>query len=239
MSGKIRSSVIAVPVGAVMAVLALTLGAAGPAAAKNDNTHAPSSSVQTAVVTVSGMVDSSREVTQSTAPASETFTVTGAADQLDALVAAKVSDVGARLSRTSLATARAGVVTPMAFTQVGGTCGWSWVELRATGSYVQGQGYLRAGWQLTSSYARSAGAYVSDVLLYSNSIFDGWTAHFSHSGTMDGLTWEKDTRVTIPSTQNYGAHMIVGTVSIIRASDGQPSSCSTVGPRVDNVKLYH
>jgi hypothetical protein len=215
--------------------VAILVGLASSATATSEPAPAE---VVTSTVTVTGMVDSSVEpAVGAPAPTSQTFVVTGTPDTIDALVASRIHKATTRSAGLGLVRP-GGAASANKISQLGGTCGDSWVELRATGSYVQGQGYLRAGWQLNPAYVRSAGAFTSDVLVYSNSALDGYTSHFAHSGT-SGMRWERDTRITVPKKQEYGAHMTVGQVAIVKAADGQPGSCITRGPRVDNVVLFN
>ncbi|WP_449386395.1 hypothetical protein [Cellulomonas soli] len=52
----------------------------------------------------------------------------------------------------------------------------------------------------------------------------------------NGRSWSKGTRVDIPKTQTYGAHFSVGTVKVTVGN--QSGTCSTIGPRVDDLMLY-
>lgn len=61
-------------------------------------------------------------------------------------------------------------------------------------------------------------------------------AGLKDSGDLAGRpSWSKGSRVTIPKTQDYGAHFYVGTVAV--TVNGQAGTCSTIGPRGDNVYL--
>lgn len=217
---------------AIAAAVGTTLSLSATASAADT----VSDELSTATVHIEGMYDIRQEVDLSKLP-SETFTVTGPADQIDALVGARVGAFNQKLEmktrRSSL-----GVTSPLARDERFGNCGSSYVLLRATGSYVQGQGYLEAGWWINPTWASAATTYDSNVLFFSTSHFDGHTQNFPDFGVMnsDSRTWS--TRVTIPKKQEYGATMNVGRVNIVRASDGQPSTCVTKGPSVNNVLLY-
>ncbi len=74
-------------------------------------------------------------------------------------------------------------------------------------------------------------------MVFSESGFDGWTAHLHDEGNMRNWTsWSKGTRVDINKTQLFGAHFYVGTVQVTRGT--QSGVCYTTGPRVDDVTLY-
>ena len=213
------------------AATALTITLCAPVATASE-VEADTVSV---TVQASGMYDTSKEVNLSTIP-TETFTITGPSDQIDDLLDARLKLTKTKFERQG---SKLGVGSGLLkYDPVFGNCGMSWVELRGTGSYVQGQGALSAGWELSAAYVRRAMTYDSNVLFFSTSHLDGHTQNFGDYGVMNGLVRTWGTRVTIPKKQEYGATMNVGRVDIIRAADGKPGVCSTLGPRVDNVLLY-
>jgi len=219
---------------AVLAVATATSSAAGPGG--------KTAKTVSATVTVTGMTfipDRPSEVqalASSAAPSapSETFTVTGPAELIDQLIDARAAESRRRLAQEATQPST-GEVTPSLISQLQGNCGFSLVELRGSGSQTQGQAYVRARFDLVGP--TSTGAYTTDVMVYSNAALDLWTGHLKDSGNLNNaLVWERSTRFDLPKTQNYGAHFYVGTVAV--TMNGQSGVCSTVGPRVDNVKIY-
>jgi hypothetical protein len=120
-----------------------------------------------------------------------------------------------------------GTIGTMAKHTAFGDCGYSSVELRDWDySTYNRVGYLKAEFSLN----RSATTYVTDVLIFSSSIIDGWTAHVYRSGNLNGGTyWSTAGQVVVPKAQNYGATLVR---AIVQTSGG---SCDTSGPRVDGV----
>lgn len=162
-----------------------------------------------------------------------TFTVTASSSEIDAIIDARIAAIDAELAEESDSAG----FGPNASHEVFGTCGSSKVILRTTTSQSQGQAYVEASFFLYPSYVWSTGAYETDVLVYSNSHSDLWTAHLQDSGAnLDGLSWKKGTRYTVPKTQDYGAHFYVGNVAV-QKQDRTSGTCSTLGPRVDNVRI--
>ncbi|MGW6130369.1 hypothetical protein ACWFNE_10120 [Cellulomonas sp. NPDC055163] len=195
--------------------------------------------VTTATVTVGGMVfvpaALEGDVTVPQSP-TETFTVSAPAAQFDAVLEQRVRDAGARIRKTMNSRTGIGVVRPEISNTIFGNCGSSYVILQSTVSQTQGQGYVKVGFDLTGVV--SASNYDTDVLLFSTSHTDGWTAHVPESGHLGGVTrWSNDTRFDIPKTQKYGATFIRGDVQVTWPN-GHPGNCWTGGPRVDGLQLY-
>lgn len=112
-----------------------------------------------------------------------------------------------------------------------GDCGWSKIVLRKG---VNLQGYVEGSFSLNSAFVGSA--YSTDVLLFSDAMLDGWTAHMMDSGVLsDGHNWKKGTRFSVPKHQDYGATLVEAEVAVVVG--GKPGVCQTGGPRVSGVDI--
>ena len=113
-----------------------------------------------------------------------------------------------------------------------GDCGTSFVQLDPLITNKI-EGYMKAGFTLDGPKGGPGGAYDTNVLVFSTSHLDLWTKNFPWDGDLAGRTsWSKDTRITFPKKQNYGATLNRATVHML---DG--GWCYSHGPSVDEVYM--
>lgn len=185
-----------------------------------------------ASVSVSGMVFVPEgTLTEVPLPPSSTLTVSAPSPiLLEAKIALTAKDLQAKAAETTAP--EPGDVTPLGASHTAfGTCGTSTVILRKN---INRQGYVEASFKLKPEYVGSA--YTTDVLLFSDSIIDGWTGHLMDSGVLrDGTNWKNSTRFSVPKSQTYGATLVVAEVAVVKA--GKAGVCQSGGPRVTGVDL--
>ncbi len=214
---------------AALSIAALSVAMAGTAFA-SEAQPIPRASYS-ASVSVSGMVFVPEgTLTEVPVPPSSTLTVSApSAILLEAKIALTARDLQAKAAETTAP--KPGDMTPMASHTAFGTCGSSTVILRKN---INKQGYVEASFKLKAEYVGSA--YTTDVLLFSDSIVDGWTGHLMDSGVLrDGTNWRNSTRFSVPKSQSYGATLVVAEVAVVKA--GQAGVCQSGGPRVTGVEL--
>jgi hypothetical protein len=216
-------------VGSAFVAAMLAVGAmSAPSSAKNKHDDVR---VTVTLAPMNFVPDSSPQAPQSQtltqdAATTVTKTFTGAPAEVEAQIARWKHEA---VTEGVVVEPEPGTVQIMKRQVIFGDCGWSSIELKDPDSYKYDKsGYLKA----EISLDRPGTTYNVDVLIFSSSATDLWTAHVRRTGSLNGGTyWSTSGRVDVPKAQNYGATLVTADV----ATTG--GTCRTAGPRVDDVYI--